>query len=121
MWPARKFARNCIPCVRTALHAAQVPSGFLLTDVWLMLNQKMRMGLVKPALLKTGQHDTVWNHAAKEAKRLKKPMGSLRYLFRNGNEDANLRLYLNTFGWVADAAFELPLHMGEQERVWCCC
>ncbi|CAE7812666.1 unnamed protein product [Symbiodinium sp. CCMP2456] len=72
----------------------RVPSGFLLTDVWLRKNDKRQKGLVKPK-----QGETVWDHAAKEAKRIKKLMGSLRYLFRNGNEDANLMRYHSALGW----------------------
>ena len=52
-----------------------MPSGFLLTDVWLRLNEKFNKGLVKPK-----QHESVLDHAGKEAKRIKKLMGSLRYL-----------------------------------------
>ena len=79
--------------------SAQVPSGFLLTDIWLRLDEKFRGGLVKPA-----PPDSKVTHAAKEAKRLKKLMGSLRYLYRNGFLDATASLTM--YQWQSTNFFQ---------------
>ncbi len=56
----------------------EVPSGFYLSDCFLWLDALLGKGLLVP----DAQHSKQ-SLAAQDAKRLKKLMGALRYLFRN--------------------------------------
>lgn len=59
---------------------AQVPSGFLLADALLMLDEKLGKGLLQPK-----ENFRKQDIAAREAKRMKRLLGALRHLWRNSS------------------------------------
>lgn len=73
-----KFVHNLFGNLLTFIFPLQVPSGYFICDCWLMLDAFLDRKLFRP-----GPGESRVDLAADEAVRVKKCMGSLRYLWRN--------------------------------------